>query len=750
MSRFILVFALSLGLSLAACSDDTKSGTNAPTNNGEPDAGQEVGADTDEPDTDDPDATEDEDMGEESMCPDGQIECLDDFGQPDQSICGATARCTMGCCVEQFRCTSDEQCAERAGTDNNCPNAGLDCLCNVESGSCFTRICSNHAECDEGEICASGSCIDPPEEAGLQARILAAPRLLAIGEVNEVVAIAFDPDAPEVVVPNIALTYTTSADGVASVDGPSVTGAGAGTATLTVTVTANGSDPGDSAEVRVLGAAAEGVRITVVDEATLQPISGATVVPATGDAVTTADDGTAHLPESGDFTVLAEDHAYVTVVGASGADLLVPLPLTVQTDLDLNEDTREIIYDGLDNVDIIQGRPDFTDVTNLGELEIALNGFALGSDLLDLNFDLIIGPSVKQFLPANTPLPIPTEDPIDIPGGVTLYINRQPVVARYLLVAPPGEKTLWSLGGRISIGQNPNLVPDIIASISGNINIGQVVAIVLPFFNDFYSGLQPGIELGQEAQLPPREVDVRLAVPTARRVEIVAPELPTIGGNWIDGVLFLGGALVPGQGFVPTGVTAALDKANPDDMPDGQLDGDETRPGNDPVRLFMSPLHGGLQTDRARYTVALVALSFDQLDGGKEATSVILSVGEPGATIPTRATLPRATFPAFREGSTWDPETRTVTLTDAEGVDTVRLVFEGPSGKKWVVWAHPGTTEVTLPDPSGHGFDDFEKRRVRVVGLDLEGAEFDDLLSIVGRDLIDVVDVTTGFAILEL
>jgi hypothetical protein len=750
MSRLILICTLALGLSLAACSDDTKSGTTAPANNGEPDTGRDVGEDTDEPDTDEPDSTEDEDADEPSLCEEGQLECLDDFGQPDQSICGTTARCIMGCCVEQFSCTSDEECRERAGTDNNCPNAGLDCLCEEESGSCFTRICSNHAECEDGEICASGSCIETPEEASLQARILSAPRLLATAETGEIIAVAYDPEAPEVVIPNIALSYASSSDAVVTVADGTVTAAGMGDATITVTVTANGSDPGDTADVTVLGPAAEGVRITVVDEATLAPIEGATIVPAEGEAVTTAANGTAHLPST-NFTVLAAEHAYVSVVGASGSDLLVPLPLTVSTELDLNEDTREIIYDGLDNVDIIQGRPNFSEVTNLGELEIALNGFALGSDLLDLNFDLIIGPSVKQFLPANTPLPIPTDDPIDIPGGVTLYINSQPVVARYLLVAPPGQKTLWSLGGRISISQNPNLVPDIIAEISGDINIGQVIAIILPFFNDFYSGLEPGIQLGSEAQLPPREIDVRLRVPTARRVHITAPELPTIGGNWIDGVLFLGGAQVPGQGFVPLGVTAALDKATPDEIPDGLLDGDETRPDNQPVRLFMSPLHGGLQSERARYTIALVALSFDQLDGGKEATSVILAVSEPGASVPTEAVLPRQTFPAFREGSTWDSEARTVTLTDAEGVDMVRVVFEGNDGQKWIVWAHPGTTEITLPDLSGRGFDDFEKRRVRVVGLNLVAAqEFDELVSIQGRDLMDVVDVTTGFAILEL
>lgn len=750
MSTRFLILSMALCLGLAACSDDSKNSTTAPQNNGVPDAGDDVTDDTGD-DADEPDVTEDEDTGDPSMCPEGQLECLDDFGQPDQSICGAAARCEMGCCVEQFRCTMDSECAERAGEDNNCPNAGLDCLCNEDTGACFTRICSTHEECDEGEVCASGSCITAPEEAGLQARILAAPRLLATGEVGEVVAVAFDPDAPEVVVPDIALTYASDSDSVATVDGANVTGAGAGTATITVTVTANDADPGDTAQVQVLGEAQEGVRITAVDEGTYRPVAGATIVPhAGGDNVTTNENGVAHLPEAGDFTVMAEDRSFVSVVGATGTDLIVPLPLTVRTDLELDEEAREIIYDGLHNVDIIQGKPNFSDVTNLGELEIALNGFALGSDLLDLNFDLIIGPSVEQFLPANTPLPIPTEDPIDIPGGVTLYVNAQPVVARYLLVAPPGEKTLWSLGGRISISQNPNLVPDIIGSIEGNINIGQIVAIVLPFFNDFYSGLQPGIELGQEAQLPPREIDVRLAVPTARRVTIDPPELPTIGGDWVDGVLFLGGAVVPGQGFVPTGVTAALDEANPDDVADGKLDGDKTQPGDQPISLFMSPLHGGLQSQRSRYALALVALSFDQLDGGKEATSVILSLSQPGEAVPREANLPRATFPAFREGSTWDAETRTATLTDAEGVDTVRLVFDGDAGNRWIVWAHPGTTEVTLPNPDQHGFTDFEKERVRVVGLDLEGATFDDLVATDGRDLVDVIDVTIGFAILEL
>ena len=741
MSKLILALLVSFAVCMSACSDDTSEPA-PPANNAEQDAGN---SDTGE------DASDAQAEDVPSQCPEGQLVCLDDFGQPDQSICGATARCVEGCCVEQFRCTADDDCAARAGEDNNCPDANLDCLCDEGTGSCFTRVCSHHSECEEGQICARGSCIAQPDEGDLLARILSAPSILGATESGDVVAVAHVAGDPAIVVPGVTIALSSSDTDIATVEDDAVQGLAGGTATITATVASNPNDPGDTAEVLVLDAAGDSIRVTVIDEATSRPIAGASVVAhADLSVATTNEDGAAILAAQGDFTVVAPDHSPVSVIGSSSRDLLVPVPLSVSTEIDLDEENRELIYDGLRNVDVVTGKPGFGNVTNIGELEIAINGFALGSDLLDLNFDLIIGPSVRQFLPANTPLPIPTEDPIDIPGGVTLYVNAQPVVARYLLVAPPGERTLWSLGGRISISQNPNLVPDIISGIDGDINIGEIVTIVLPFFENFYSGLMPGVQLNTSPQLPPREINVDLSVPTARQVSINTPELPTVNGNWVDGVLFLGGSIVPGQGFIPTGVTAALDEKSPEDEADGFVDGDITTPGVDPITLFMSPIHGGLQSERARYATALVALSFDQLDGGKEATSVILSIGEPGQPLAGQAALSRPQFPAFDENARWDADTQTIALGDAEQVDIVRCVLEG-NGKRWVVWAHPSTTEIALPNLEGvPTFEDFEKRRIRVVGVDLEGAEFDTLVGVDGADLPDIIDFVTGFALLQL
>jgi hypothetical protein len=102
------------GLTLAGCSDDSATGATTPENNAEEDAGNNGN-----------DAGDEQDGG---ACPDEQAACLDDFGQPDQSICGATARCIDGCCVEKFKCTEDADCGARAGEDRNCPSTELDCL----------------------------------------------------------------------------------------------------------------------------------------------------------------------------------------------------------------------------------------------------------------------------------------------------------------------------------------------------------------------------------------------------------------------------------------------------------------------------------------------------------------------------------------------------------------------------------------------------------------------------------------------
>lgn len=770
--RSTLWLLLAALVALSACGDDAADngagGNNADNNanagnnaNNNADAGNNVNNNDNNSTTDadnntvEPDVKEDADVPDEpdaELCPDQQVSCLDAFGQPDNSLCPEATLCTEGCCVPQFRCTEDAQCAARAGEDENCPYPGIDCLCDLDDGECYTRICDSDALCGDGLVCLGGTCVAPPQTSGLQARVLWAPSALTSGEEATAVVVGYDPNNPEVSLPCAAdtCTFAPQGDGALSV-GPDGRLSGcdvAGEATFRVSWTTNAQDPGDEFTVRCLGNAPEGqVYVHVVDEQTGAPIEGATVLLLRDEppTATTDERGFASFEDPDGLltvSVFAPGRQHVTLAGFMDRDLVVPMSPVTVTDITLDEDTRELDYSALSGVDLIEGTPSFANVVNNGEIEVALSGFGIQQGLLDLNFELIIGPSIRQYLPPNVGLPIPTDDPIEIPGGVTLAFNRQPVVGRYLLTAPPGERTLWSLGGRISISENPRVVSDIIGSVGGNLDIGQIVAVILPLFQDFYSGLTPGVITADAPDNgEARTQDITLTVPTGLRTRIEPPTLPSYRDQRLDGVLVLGGATVPGQGFLPTGASASLD-ARSGQEPDGRVD---------PVTLYMSPLHGGLQHPRARYTVALVALDFSQVGGGgdgKEATSILLA-GD-GDTLEQRATLPRDSFLGFSEEASYNPESRALTLGTVEGADLLRVVFDGPNGQKWVVWAPAGHAGVELPDPTALGYSDpAAQGRGRIVQLSLGHAP----LTEGGTrqiQLLDLVDQLTALSILEL
>ena len=768
--RLLAVVGL-LAAVVAGCGDDdpktmvtsnngtnnaTNNGTNNPTNNG-PNNGTN---------NDPNNGTNNSNNGTNNdACGVGGTSCLDQGGIPDLSLCQPGWQCTQGCCVEPFRCADDATCAARSGMDNNCKDGRFDCQCNEGTGACFTFICTVDADCSGGQLCADGACVEAPV-TGLVARILTPGRVLVQGEELALQIVAYDPAEPSATVTDgVTFDVTTSdAQVIALGTGTAVLGAGmSGQATITAKVTGNANDPGDTLVLtNVAAPAADLVRVSALDANTRRPIEGATVVlhAETPLTATTDAEGAATFADAGagpyTVTVMAAGYGYMTLAGTASDDVLVPLSQLVNTEVGLNEETRELVFDQLENVDIVSGTADFTHALNLGEIEVALAGFGIGAGLLDLNFELIIGPNIPQYFPANN-LGLPTNSPTDIPGGVVLNLNRRALVENYNLIGREGEQILWSLGGRISLIENPNLVTQIIGAVGGNFNVGTIVAAVLPFFRNFYSGLRTDVVLESQPTLPLRsDVDVQLKVPTGIEVGMNPPVMPQANGQYLEGIVVLGGALVDGRGFVPLGITAALDTTDDSTAADGIVDGDPGVNGDQPVSMRMSPLHSGLLGPNTRYAVVTVALRFDTSGGLGEATSVMISRVAPGMAIPAQATLPRADFLPFGEDSTWgdanDGANRGLHVASVAGADVMRTVFDGEGGSQWVVWSSTALADVVLPNPADFGLvDPSARRKVRVQAVDLEdGVDFDGLTAAGGRNLTDIIDVAEAFSLIEI
>lgn len=802
----VCLTALLSGGLLAGCGDETPAVEDeTETDTGAEDVGgdqEDAGAEETGEDLalDESDASEEPDVEQEPDAPvdpcEGTISCFDPgFERPRAAICtnagmptGTSCQIVEGggeaCCVPPFACETDEDCEAAREEEGHCVDQRFGCTCNVSDGSCSSFVCATNAECDEGELCRDGECVDDARPDDLVARIVTRVGTIEEDESIALLAVAVDPDDPTVVFDDEPISWSTSeSDRVAiTTDGTITGGSEAGDAVITATVTANGSDPGDSITVGNHDSyGGDDLLVIVVDENSRRPLAGATlwIEPEGGEAFAQemgessqaeVDVGDA---ETVTISALHPDYQYVTHVGidATGSVFIALPPVgfaEVTAEEQTGAETRECVepenpadetlcYD-LDGVGAFVGLPDFDVLPNSGEVDVAITGFSLGNSLLDLNFELIVGPNIDRDISNG---PIPVDDLAEIPGGVSLVFNRDPLVSHYVVNGLPGHRALWTLGGRVSLSDNPTLLPDILEQIDGDLQIGQIIAVVLPLFESFYSGVIADVEIEITDDLDLVELNAPLSVPMARRIHLNPPDIPELEDQPLETAIFLAGAMVPGKGFVPLGITAAVDDGNGTDL-DGVLDGDTETDEIDPVPMSLAPIHGGIQSPGTHYVLVSLALALSDPPGGarrrENSVGNILRVPA-GEFLPATVDFAAETFPMTADGSTYNNETRTITIVPATDQDSDfhRVLFRARRGQAWQVHLPDGVTSYVMPNPGEAvvGFQDRTQRQdISVISVALVegdgGLSYEDLITPGGDTFLNLVDIVSEFAILDI
>ena len=791
---------------LAACGEDEGNAVNVTPDTGPVDVVDDVSVDTSvdtadssPADAGEPDTAVDAALPDvqpdvvEEPCP-GSILCFDErTGNPSAAVCAnngfpAGTTCveesdTVACCVLPFACETDADCEASRDIEGFCPDERFPCACQTD-GTCITDICSADSECASGELCSSGRCATVDPNLDRTARILTRTAYLQPGDTLSLQAVAVSVDDVRVTDPTATIEWAIESGTGSTINTDGEFTAGDEVSTIVVRATLAGEgDPGDSVTIYTLGPVAENTsRVIVVDEATREPISAAFVYrdPVEGEDERAGSDANGVVSFGDSATsmvhVIANGYAYVSVVSPVGDTLLVALPpiqtaditevrdgfvcdsAAVGTTLEENEQCGDVgqvpclCYD-LEGVDVARGVPDFVNVPGDGELDVAISGFSLGNALLDLNFDLIVGPEITRIPPEDSPIPL--DDEIGIPSGVSLYYNNGPFVDSFIGTSSAGERVMWSIGGTVFLS---DVLVEILPSLGGDLAFGPIIAALLPIFDDFYSGISAPLELSSTGTFPVRDPGIVLDVPTQRRVEVTVPQLPVIGSGYSDTVIILGGALMPGEGFVPMGITGGTDVLGTA-TPDGFVDANQNTEAIDALGISMAPIHGAIDTPFTQYMLASVALRLDDSGTGpREATSGILSVLPIGAALPTEIEFGRAAFPQFVVDATWDGSegVRRMELgSREEPVDMYRVVFQGPAGRNWVVYADGDADGFTLPT-SLFGTDLQDRAasgRVNVIALsfnDESGVDFGSLLDADGRDLMDLFAFIEGFSIIGL
>lgn len=671
-------------------------------------------------------------------CPDGERCDGDGRCEPytscgDDGDCADDEFCEGGICEEAIACVSDLNCGAGEICQNGfcrpaqgCEDAG-DCAPDEScvGALCVPFLCRGQEDCDAGETCEEGACIPVPDTAVVEVVILTRPSPIVPGASLAFTAIALD--ASGTAIPGTIIGFESSNAGVGSFSGVVLTG-GATAGETQVTASAGGVT---SLPVTVvnLGAETDTTRVVVVDAQTAIPLLDAIVV-ADGEEFPVDESGTADLgATSGTVHVFADGYDYATFIGVGeGAAVLAPLSPA----------------SGFAATGGFTGEMSYDSISTSGDASIGLAGAAIPGNLADLDLTNLLGD------PVNTSISVPGlgGQEFPLPGGLVIsvdFFGIGDVKADYFARSADGFNFAWGLAGQVRVQE----LIDLFTGGGGGGDIAAILGAILPLFESFDHGLEtyasealPLVEDsadfdgdGNSDELVPDYdafpgIDLEPGVPQAYRTAVNLETLPLIDGEQTEIAVLVGGVVVDGVGFVPTGISAA------------------NAPGGDPetVILRMAPSHSGLGVGE----FGVVALAFGSAGAGFGADGIQLP-----ANISTRiffgSRLPETiNFGAFTTLGEyeWSAETRFFSGEAAE-TELVRITLIGPDAS-WHVYSDGGDgMEFGLPSPPD-GFDDPTIGAfARIDAIDAS-TDYADLIGAGGASLMRLNDVATGFARAEL
>ncbi|MGV3622954.1 MAG: hypothetical protein ACO1OB_19195, partial [Archangium sp.] len=491
------------------------------------------------------------------------------------------------------------------------------------------------------------------------------------------------------------------------------------------------------AKVIVLGTPTVGTElaVSVVDELSGRPVSGAKVVlsnsttgaaipqGALGNFATTNANGYALLTDFAPgqtISVFHNEFSYVTVANYSGTTRFLSFALR---------------RNPLDKHGGFKGK--FTNVPATSNVHAAIGGMSLAGSITNLNITQILGPSVETDITIGSSINQPD---VPIPAGVFLGFGAQEIKSKVaglglngvcadeaqVVAGTCGTRSAWALAGDVPLSDLP------ISAVAGgldNIDIGDLLASILPIFKKFNSSVQRDVSFTLKPFAVPGEADFGdilndasytnqdldfAQVPLAFSFVTKMPALPRYKGAYTDGVAIIGGANVAGRGVVPLGIGVGVNTGTVDDQIDAI---DPLAAGQVGVR--MAPTHHGLEGSQyGLLAAAISAKALNDASAGIGASALFTRLAGNKLTFdPTGATpidLSGQAFPAFPEGAKFNYSTmadgaltgRSFAMGGFGGVDVVRVSFSDGQSTRWDVLVAPAaaqqTVRFTLPDaPAG-------------------------------------------------
>jgi len=702
---------------------------------------------------------DDDCLGSDAMadCSEEYIICNDDYEcecvcyQDGEDCSRDPEACCDGLACDIFtntcmtECTGDSDCTSRTeiafSGDLKCKN-----------GVCDFDHCSKNADCAGGKVCYDGNCVTIPDCSEItECVVLPSSAVTKQGTTAQLSATPYLQSGA--VAPGMEFTWSSGDDTVASVAAGLVTG-GTVSGTATITATVGGCSTTCTADVTNYGAVTAGTtRVVAVDELENTPIEGATVVVGAETPVTTNAQGEAIVNielasgNAADITISKADYNYVTMLGVEKNDVIAHMGKLHH--LDFTKDPPEGQAGG------IKGAFDFGMIRcepplKTCDVSFGLGGLSIPGNLVNLNFDLLIGGMIKTEIELGG-----SKEVIPLPSGLVLCLNQTCFKEFFTPTGIPGNRVAWGLGGKLDLADLIDKLGPIISGGGDDIDIGSLVAGLLPLFANFYTAMVPNIDVDPRPMVedindidddegtthvpdydnfPGRNMTLRIKMD--QTMTFNAPSIPV--GTY-DGVIVIGGIIVRGAGLVPLGLSAGLDSLDAEDTPDGTID--------DPIVMNVADVAGRIPEGQYQRVIIALAMNVAGLAGD---TGTPTAIG--GQVLFVDSFSGTHNLPAFMEPAkaTYAPDSGLLKVVETgTGHDYFQAIFTSDADdKNWHIVGDFAAGDYTLPtdpdpaDPRNHG--------ASFIKIDLESGDYQSLVEFNDANMGNLVELVANFCFLDV
>jgi hypothetical protein len=631
-------------------------------------------------------------------------------------------------------------------TDGDC-DTSMGQKCSLQK-VCSQPTCQIDSECAGGMSCIGGACSALPSASNVMTcEIATRNTVLRQGQSIPLVAVA--KNANGVVQSHIGFDWSSSNTNAVSVSGAMATGGSAqDIAMLTAKVTGNSAVSCTGLSITNFPTLAANMsRVVLVSDDDGSPITGAQV---------TLQSGMNSMMAMSDMTTGAATFASgaaidaITVTKAGLQSISVLAPGTNDIFLPVPRVPNETVAGGF------RGSIDIS-ATKHADIQLGIAGPSIPNNLLDFGLTSLLGDSVKTVIDAPE-LGLNMQN-LNLPGGVMLALGNKEFtndatmtgggtrcqnmapgstqLGCYVARAPAGHGAGWVLAGQLKLSQVTAIATQLSNAFGGgkstnSVPIGDILTAVLPLVSTLYHGADASITTTEYPKVPADKTmqvdctnpsnasddtkcvadyskyqvinsnpmsfaaDTKLSVLSTVNVPTL-PNLPKATGC-AGAAILVTGAILPGRGLLPLGLSAGLDVLHMDTA-DCKIDGVDKPFGDNSPKLMdgqmplsMSPPHAGLEG--SKLFMLLLSLDPKTISGSNIQLTALVKRKD---SVSQAESFSDQTYLGFPTG-TLAKAAGTFTLAGAvAGANVVRLQIEN-GADTWLVYAPSSMTTITTPN----------------------------------------------------